>query len=170
MTATGLRTHLCGDLRPEHIGQRVAVCGWVAKRREHGEKLAFLDLRDHSGIVQCVVEGTVEGRSEWVVRVTGTVSARPEGTVNPELGTGAVELSECQVDVLAQAEPPPFPVDDRTDADESVRLRHRYVDLRRPRMQANLRLRGRVLGAMRSAMARQGFVEVETPLLWTPTP
>jgi aspartyl-tRNA synthetase len=170
VSATGMRTHRCGDLRPEHVGTRVAVCGWVARRREHGEKLAFLDLRDHSGIVQCVVDGAAEGRSEWVLRVTGMLSMRPEGTVNPELATGAVELTDCEVEVLARAEPPPFPVDDRAESDEAVRLRYRYVDLRRPRMQANLRLRGRVLGAMRAAMARQGFVEVETPLLWTPTP
>jgi len=170
VTATGMRTHECGELRPADVGSRASVCGWVARRREHGEKLAFLDVRDHSGIIQCVVDGSAEGRSEWVVRVTGTVARRPEGTVNPELATGEIELTDCEVEVLAKAEPPPFPVDDRTDSEESVRLRYRFVDLRRPRMQANLRLRSRVLGAMRSAMARQGFVEVETPLLWTPTP
>ena len=165
-----MRTHLCGELGLGQVGERVTVCGWVARRREHGEKLAFVDLRDHSGVVQCVVDGSVDGRSEWVLRVTGTLAARPEGTVNPELATGQVELTECEVEVLNRAEPPPFAVDDRTDSDESVRLRHRYVDLRRPRMQGNLRLRSRVLAAMRAAMARQGFVEVETPLLWTPTP
>ena len=95
---------------------------------------------------------------------------RPEGTVNPELPTGEIELTECEVEVLSQADPPPFPVDDRAEVDESVRLRYRFVDLRRPRMQRNLRLRARVLGAMRAAMVRQGFCEVETPLLWTPTP
>ncbi len=171
MTATtGMRTHLCGELRPEHVGARVALCGWVGRRREHGEHLSFVDLRDFSGAVQCVVDGSVDVRSEWVVRVQGTVAQRPEGTVNPELSTGEVELTECEVEVLSQAEPPPFPVDDRAEVDESVRLRYRYVDLRRPRMQHNLRLRGRVLGAMRAAMVRQGFCEVETPLLWTPTP
>jgi aspartyl-tRNA synthetase len=167
---TAMRTHLCGELRPEHVDARVALCGWVARRREHGEHLSFVDLRDHSGTVQCVVDGSVDVRSEWVLRVEGTVRLRPEGTVNPELATGEVELSDCTVEVLSQAEPPPFPVDDRAEVDESVRLRYRYVDLRRPRMQRNLRLRGRVLGAMRAAMVRQGFCEVETPLLWTPTP
>ncbi|HEY5023638.1 MAG TPA: aspartate--tRNA ligase [Acidimicrobiales bacterium] len=171
MTATtGMRTHVCGELRAEHVDTRVALCGWVGRRREHGEHLSFLDLRDYSGIVQCVVDGSVDVRSEWVVRVEGTVRLRPEGTMNPELPTGEVELAECEVEILAQAEPPPFPVDDRAEVDESVRLRYRFVDLRRPRMQRNLRLRARVLGAMRAAMVRQGFCEVETPLLWTPTP
>jgi len=165
-----MRTHLCGELRAEHVGARVALCGWVARRREHGEHLLFLDLRDYSGTVQCVVDGSIDVRSEWVVRVGGTVRLRPEGTVNPELPTGEVELAEVEVEVLSQAEPPPFPVDDRAEVDESVRLKYRFVDLRRPHMQRNLRLRGRVLGAMRAAMVRQGFCEVETPLLWTPTP
>jgi aspartyl-tRNA synthetase len=170
VTATGMRTHLCGELRVTDIDARVTVCGWVARRREHGEHLSFVDLRDHSGIVQCVVDGSVDVRSEWVVRVTGTVRGRPEGTANAELSTGEVELVEVEVQVLSEAEPPPFPVDDRAEVDESVRLRYRFVDLRRPRMQRNLRLRGRVLAAMRAAMVRQGFCEVETPLLWTPTP
>jgi len=169
-STTGMRTHLCGELRAEHVGARVALCGWVARRREHGEHLLFLDLRDYSGTVQCVVDGSIDVRSEWVVRVGGTVRLRPEGTVNPELPTGEVELAEVEVEVLSQAEPPPFPVDDRAEVDESVRLKYRFVDLRRPHMQRNLRLRGRVLGAMRAAMVRQGFCEVETPLLWTPTP
>ncbi len=171
MTATtGMRTHLCGELGLEDVDGRVALCGWVGRRREHGEHLSFLDLRDHSGIVQCVVDGSVDVRGEWVVRVLGTVRRRPEGTVNSDLPTGEVEITECEVEVLSQAEPPPFPVDDRAEVDESVRLRYRFVDLRRPHMQRNLRLRGRVLGAMRAAMVRQGFCEVETPLLWTPTP
>ncbi len=117
-----------------------------------------------------MVDGTVDVRSEWVLRVEGTVALRPEGTVNPDLPTGEIELTDCAVEVLAQADPPPFPVDDRAEVDESVRLRYRFVDLRRPRMQHNLRLRARVLAAMRAAMVRQGFCEVETPLLWTPTP
>ncbi len=168
--ATSLRTHLCGTLRGEDIGTTVTVCGWVAKRREHGEHLAFIDLRDHTGIVQCVIPGTVDVRSEYVLAVQGTVRPRPEGTVNPELPTGQVELGECTVTVLNRAEPPPFAVDDRVEVDEGIRLKHRFVDLRRPRMQANLRLRAVVNGALRAAMDRQGFVEVETPLLWAPTP
>ena len=140
--AFGLRTHWCGELRPEHAGQTVSVCGWVARRREHGEHLAFMDLRDREGVVQCVIDGSVDVRSEWVVRVTGVVRVRPEGTVNPELASGEVELGECEVEVLNTAEPPPFPVAERVDTDETVRLRHRYVDLRRDRMQRNLRAAG----------------------------
>ena len=134
--ATSMRTHLCGELRPDHIGQTVSVCGWVGRRREHGEHLAFVDLRDHSGIVQCVINDDVDVRSEYVLRVTGVVRERPEGTVNESLPTGHIELGECQVEVLRKADPPPFPIDARADdVDENIRLQHRYLDLRRERMQ-----------------------------------
>ena len=165
-----MRTHLCGVLRAADIGTEVRLCGWVARRREHGEHLAFVDLRDHSGIVQCVIDGTVDVRSEWVIAVTGMVRGRPEGTVNPGLATGDIEIGDCTIEVLNESEPPPFSVDDRAESDEPVRLKYRYVDLRRSRMQYNLRLRGRVNAAIRAAMVRQGFVEIETPLLWAPTP
>jgi aspartyl-tRNA synthetase len=165
-----MRTRMCGTLGTDQVGSTVQVCGWVAKRREHGEHLAFLDVRDHTGVVQCVVPGTVDVRSEYVVQVSGTLRLRPEGTVNPELPTGEVEIADCTVTVLNTAEPPPFAVDDRAEVDEVNRLRHRYVDLRRPKMQANLRLRASVNSSLRAAMERQGFVEVETPLLWAPTP
>jgi aspartyl-tRNA synthetase len=166
-----LRTHHCGELRVEHIDQRVSVCGWVNRRREHGEHLAFVDLRDHTGVVQCVINDDVDVRSEFVLRVTGTVRHRPEGTENPNLGTGQVELGECEVEILNQAEPPPFPMDERADdVDELLRLRYRYLDLRRDRMQRNLRIRSRVNAAIRAAMDRQGFVEVETPMLMPSTP
>ncbi len=168
--ATSLRTRMCGTLRAADVGSTVTVCGWVAKRREHGEHLAFIDVRDHTGIVQCVIPGTVDVRSEYVIAVEGRVRLRPEGTVNPDLATGQVEISECTVTVLNAADPPPLAVDDRVEVDESLRLKYRYVDLRRPRMQANLRLRATVNRALRAAMDRQGFVEVETPLLWSPTP
>src|ERR1017187_2137516 len=168
--ATSLRDLLCGSVNENHVGERVSVCGWVAKRREHGEHLAFLDLRDRSGVLQAVVEGSVDVRSEYVVRVTGTVTPRPEGTVNVRLATGAVELSDCQVEVLALADAPPFQLDDRVDIDEQVRLRYRFLDLRRDQMQRNLRLRAKVNAALRQAMDAQGFCEVETPLLWAPTP
>ena len=168
--ATSMRTRMCGSLRAGDVGSRVTVCGWVAKRREHGEHLAFIDLRDHTGIVQCVVPGTVDVRSEYVVAVEGLVRARPDGTVNPELPTGEVELADCTVTLLNAAEPPPFGVDDRVEVDEVIRLKHRFVDLRRPKMQANLRMRSAVNASLRTAMVRQGFVEVETPLLWAPTP
>jgi aspartyl-tRNA synthetase len=165
-----MRTDRCGTLRPDDIGRQVAVCGWVARRREHGEHLAFVDLRDHTGVVQCVVDGSVDVRSEYVVRIVGTVRARPEGTDNANLATGHIELGECQVEVLNVAEPPPFQLDERVDVDEMVRLAHRYVDLRTDRMQRNLRLRAKVNGALRRAMDDQGFVEVETPMLIASTP
>jgi aspartyl-tRNA synthetase len=148
----------------------VSICGWVARRREHGEHLAFMDVRDREGVVQCVIDGSVDVRSEWVVRVTGVVRARPEGTANPELATGEVELGECEVEVLNSAEPPPFPVAERVDTDETVRLRYRYVDLRRDRMQRNLRARATANSAIRRAMEAQGFVEIETPMLIASTP
>ena len=165
-----MRTDLCGALRATDIGREVAVCGWVASRREHGEHLAFVDVRDHTGSVQCVVDGAHDLRSEYVVRVTGTVRARPEGTANPDLPTGDVEVGDCAVEVLSRATAPPFPISDRIDADEIVRLRHRYVDLRRPRLQRNLRLRATVNRAIRASMDAQGFVEVETPMLVASTP
>jgi aspartyl-tRNA synthetase len=168
--AWGLRTHWCGELRPSHVGETVSLCGWVARRREHGEHLAFLDLRDREGVVQCVIDGSVDLRNEWVVRVTGTVRTRPEGTANPTLATGEVEVGDCQVEVLNPAEPSPFPVDDRVDTDETLRLRYRYVDLRRERMQRNLRARATANSAIRRSMEAQGFVEIETPMLIASTP
>jgi aspartyl-tRNA synthetase len=167
---TSLRTHLCGVLRAADVGTTVRLCGWVARRREHGEHLAFVDLRDHSGVVQLVIDNKVDVRSEWVIAVTGTVRRRPEGTVNPGLDTGEVEVGDCTVEVLNESEPPPIPLDERNESDEPARIKYRYVDLRRPRMQKNLRLRARVNAAIRGAMERQGFCEVETPLLWAPTP
>ena len=165
-----LRTTYCGELRTEDAGRQVALCGWVARRREHGEHLAFVDLRDHTGLVQCVVDHAHDLRSEYVLRVTGTVRVRPAGTANPSLATGEVEVGDCRVEVLSTAEPPPFPVADQIDADEVVRLRHRYVDLRRDRMQRNLRLRALVNATLRRAMEDQGLLEVETPMLMGSTP
>ncbi len=167
---TSMRDMLCGSVNESMIGTSVTVCGWVARRREHGEHLAFVDLRDRSGVLQVVVDGSVDVRSEYVIKVTGTVTARPEGTVNAALPTGKVEITNCTVEVLNAAEPPPFQLDDRRDIDEQVRLKYRYLDLRRSQMQNNLRLRAKVLRAVRAAMDRQGFCEIETPLLWAPTP
>jgi aspartyl-tRNA synthetase len=168
---TSMRTHMCGEIRTSDVSQTVTVCGWVAKRREHGDKLAFVDLRDHSGIVQCVIDNAVDVRSEYVVKITGVVRPRPEGTVNANLSTGEVEIGECVVEVLRSAEPPPFPVDARADdVDENVRLQYRYIDIRRERMQKNLRTRAKVNSAVRTAMENQGFVEVETPMLVPSTP
>ncbi|MFZ9622081.1 MAG: aspartate--tRNA ligase [Ilumatobacteraceae bacterium] len=170
-TSTSLRTHSCGQLGAGHVGSRVTLAGWVARRREHGDKLAFLDVRDFSGVMQCVIDDGTDARSEWVVQVTGTVTARPAGTVNANLSTGEVELTDCTLVVLNAAEPPPFPIDQRADeVDENIRLKFRYLDVRRERMQRNLRLRASVNSAIRTAMEGQGFVEVETPLLMPSTP
>ena len=170
-SSTTLRTHTCGELTPAHVGKQVTLAGWVSRRREHGDKLAFVDLRDFSGVMQCVIDNGADARSEWVVQVTGTVSARPAGTINTNLPTGEVELTNCTLTVLNAAEPPPFPIDQRADeVDENIRLKYRYLDVRRERMQRNLRLRAGVNSAIRTAMESQGFVEVETPLLMPSTP
>ena len=165
-----MRTDYCGDLRLDDIGRQVAVCGWVARRREHGEHLAFIDVRDRSGLVQCVVDGAHDLRSEYVVRVTGTVRRRPEGTANPGLPTGEIELGPCEVEILSVAEPPPFQIDERVEVDETIRLRYRYLDLRAERMQRNLQVRATVNSALRRAMEAQGFTEIETPMLIASTP
>lgn len=163
--ATAMRTDLCGRLRLADAGRTVTVCGWVDRRREHSEHLAFVDLRDRTGIVQCVVDGARDLRGEYVVRITGTVRARPEGTANDRLATGEIELADCEVEVLSASEPPPFPLHERTEVDETIRLRYRYVDLRTERLQRNLRARAAVNSAVRRAMEAQGFAEVETPML-----
>lgn len=170
-SSTTLRTHTCGELTAAHVGKQVTLAGWVSRRREHGDKLAFVDVRDFSGVMQCVIDDGADARSEWVVQVAGTVSARPAGTINPNLPTGEVELTNCTLTVLNAAEPPPFPIDQRADdVDENIRLKFRYLDVRRERMQRNLRLRAGVNSAIRTAMENQGFVEVETPLLMPSTP
>ncbi|MSZ59977.1 MAG: aspartate--tRNA ligase [Actinobacteria bacterium] len=166
-----MRTHMCGELDIASVGQTVSLCGWVARRREHGEHLAFVDIRDHSGIMQCVVDNNVDVRSEYVIKVTGVVRARPEGTINTSLTTGMVEIGDCVVEILNSAEPPPFPVDARADdVDESIRLKFRYLDIRRERMQKNLRVRAQINSAIRHSMETNGFVEVETPFLMPSTP
>ena len=168
--STTMRTDRCGDLRITDVGRTVTLCGWVDRRREHGEHLAFVDLRDRSGVVQLVVDGAHDLRSEFVLRATGTVRERPADTANEALATGEVEIEIEAVEVLSVAEPPPFPLDERTDIDEVLRLRHRYVDLRRPRLQHNLEVRAQVNSAVRRAMEEQGFIEVETPMLVASTP
>ena len=171
MSSTSMRTHQCGELRPEQIGATVSLCGWVATRREHGEKLAFVDLRDHSGVTQCVVDNSVDVRPEYVIRVTGTVAARPTENVNSRIPTGGIELQDCVVEVLNAADAPPFPINERADqVAENTRLQFRFLDIRRDRMQRNLRLRAAVNSAIRRAMEAQDFVEVETPMLVPSTP
>ena len=165
-----MRTHYCGELRSSDIGSTVTVCGWVDTRRVHSEHLAFIDLRDHTGIIQCVVDEKLDLRSEFVVSITGTVRSRFEGKSNEKLSTGEVELGDCSVELLSSAEPPPFPMHERSEVDENIRLRHRYLDLRKTRMQKNLRIRAQVNSAIRNAMEKQVFVEIETPMLIASTP
>ena len=165
-----MRTDYCGRLSSDDVGRTVTVCGWVSKRREHGEHLAFVDLRDRTGVVQCVVDHAHDIRSEYVLAVTGTVRERPSETVNDELATGAIEIGEASVEVLSQADPTPFQLSGRVEVDETLRIRHRYLDLRTDRMQRNLRSRSLVNSAIRTAMDAQEFVEVETPMLIASTP
>jgi aspartyl-tRNA synthetase len=171
-----MRTHRAGELRAGDVGSAVAVCGWIAHRRDHGGKV-FLDVRDSAGLVQIVVDPDHASfelagrlRNEWVVRIEGDVRARPEGTVNTELPTGEVEVVARTIEVLNESEPSPFPLDERTDVDEVLRLRYRYLDLRREHMQRNLRMRATVNRAMRESMVAQDFVEIETPMLIASTP
>ncbi|HUY85823.1 MAG TPA: aspartate--tRNA ligase, partial [Acidimicrobiales bacterium] len=168
--AVGMRTDWCGELRSTDVGRQASICGWVARKREHSQHLAFIDVRDRTGIVQCVVDQSVDLRSEYVVRVTGTLSMRPEGTINLHIPTGEIELSDCIVEILNEAEPPPFSLEEWSDADEAIRLKYRFVDIRREKMRNHLELRSTVNAALRNSMIEQGFTEVETPMLWTPTP
>ncbi|MDR7484189.1 MAG: aspartate--tRNA ligase [Armatimonadota bacterium] len=177
---TAMRTHTCGELRPDHIGTPVRLAGWVQRRRDLGG-LIFLDLRDRDGIVQVVVNPSdpdgaaaaqvAEGvRAEYVVRVDGTVAPRPEGTSNPRLATGEIEVRARRLDVLSPSLTPPFPPADEAEVDEALRLRYRFLDLRRPRMIRNLTLRHRTCMAVREVLDRMGFIEVETPMLIRSTP
>ncbi len=169
-----MRTHHAGALGEGDIGSRVTVAGWVQKRRDHGG-IAFIDIRDASGLIQVVADPAEhprvdELRMEYCLSVTGTVRRRLEGTENPDLATGLVEIGAEEVEVLAPARTLPFMIDDRVEVDERVRLQHRYLDLRRPRMAANLRARSRATAAIRRAFDEMGFLEVETPTLINSTP
>lgn len=171
-----MRTDRAGDLRGDDKGREVTLCGWVARRRDHGG-VVFLDLRDAGGIVQVVVDPTAPGceaahrvRAEWVLQIRGGVRTRPDGTVNADMATGEIEVAAESVDVLSESEAIPFPLDDHTDVDEILRLRYRYLDLRRAPMQRNLRIRAAVNRGLRSSMEAEGFVEVETPMLIASTP
>ena len=172
------KSHFCGDLRKEHIGQEVTLSGWVHRRRDHGG-LVFIDLRDSQGLVQVIFHPdeapqahTLAGdvRNEFVLRVRGEVAARQPGTENRNLPTGEIEVRVQEVEVLNAARTPPFPVNEETEVEELLRLRYRYLDLRRERMQRNLWLRHRVIAFMRRFLGERGFIEIETPILTNSTP
>ncbi len=173
------RTHHCGELRESEVGQEVTVCGWVSRRRDHGG-LIFVDLRDRSGYVQVVYDEAKMGedafhkaeslRSEFVIAVRGSVRARSEDTVNPKMETGKIEIVCSELRILNKAKTPPFYIQDDLDVDEMLRLKYRYLDLRRPEMQKNIMLRHRVAKIMRDYFDNLGFLEIETPMLCKSTP
>jgi aspartyl-tRNA synthetase len=175
---TALRTHTCGELQRDRAGETVTLCGWVWRRRDHGG-VTFVDLRDRDGLVQLVFHpedapnahaAAQHLGSETVARVTGEVRARPPGTVNPELPTGEVEVAVSEIEVLSAADTPPFVIEDRIEASEELRLRYRYLDLRRPEMTKVLGLRHTINRIIRDEMEARDFLEVETPLLGRSTP
>jgi aspartyl-tRNA synthetase len=171
-----IRTHGAGTLRAEHAGTTVTVAGWVAHRRDHGG-VAFVDVRDASGVVQVVIRdemleasGAHDLRNEYCVQVTGEVSLRPEGNANPDLPTGEIEVVTAELEVLSPAAPLPFQIDERVNVSEEVRLKYRYLDLRRPGPAAAIRLRSEVNRVARTVLAGRGFVEIETPTMTRSTP
>ena len=167
-----IRTHDAGSLRAEHAGQTVTLAGWVARRRDHGG-VTFIDLREASGVVQVVVRDEAVAhqlRNEFCIQLTGEVGLRPEGNANPELPTGDVEVVAGELVVLSAAAPLPFPIDDHVDVGEEVRLKYRYLDLRRTAPNHAIRLRSKVNKAARDVLDDHGFVEVETPTLTRSTP
>jgi aspartyl-tRNA synthetase len=172
-----MRSHYCGDLRSEHIGEDVTLCGWVHRRRDHGGVI-FLDLRDREGITQVVFDPDREDsfnladsvRNEYVVEVRGTVRGRPEGTINKEMGTGEIEVLGKELVILNKSETPPFQLDEHQQVGEDVRLRHRYIDLRRPEIQRKLRFRSKITHNIRNYLEDNGFLDIETPILTRATP
>ena len=173
-----MRTHRCGDLRSDHAGTEVKLCGWVHSRRDHGG-VTFIDLRDTAGLVQVVFNPqTSQGahdvaqelRSEFCVQVTGKVKPRDADKLNPRIGTGEVELAATEITILSRSETPPFQIDDYQEADEAIRLRYRYLDLRREHMNRNIKLRCQIVTGIRNFFNEEGFVEIETPMLTRSTP
>ena len=173
-----LKNHNCGELRKNHAGQKVTLAGWVHRRRDHGGKV-FIDLRDREGIVQVVFNPQVSKeayevagslRSEYVIQVAGEVSPRPEGTENPKLATGDIEVTAKEAVILNPSKTPPFYINDDEDVEESLCLKSRYLYLRRPRMKDNLLLRHKMIKFIRDFLDEKGFVEIETPILIKSTP
>ena len=173
-----LRTHTCGDLSKQHIGERVTLCGWVQSVRDHGGVI-FINLRDRYGETQIVCDPRRDQeshreaervRKEWVVRASGVVEARPPESLNPNMATGEIEIACDKLETLSVAQTPPLEIDDSKVANEEIRLRYRYLDLRRPSMQRNLTIRHRVAQAVRQYLSDRGFLEIETPLFVRSTP
>tara|TARA_B100001059_G_scaffold43587_1_gene35815 strand:+ start:2216 stop:3988 length:1773 start_codon:yes stop_codon:yes gene_type:complete len=172
-----MRSNYCGEINDSFVGQSVELCGWVHRRRDHGGVI-FLDLRDREGIAQIVFDpdqkesfaAAEEVRSEFVIRVTGLIRMRPEGTINLDMKTGKVEVLGQQLDILNRAETPPFPLDEHGSVGEDVRLRYRYIDLRRSEMSDRLRFRSKVSNTVRNFLDSHGFLDIETPLLTKATP
>jgi aspartyl-tRNA synthetase len=173
-----LKSHYCGELRKSNAGQQVALAGWVHRRRDHGG-LVFIDLRDSSGLVQVVFDpneapdatrAVHDVRGEYVLLVRGEIAPRKKGTENPNLPTGEIELRARELEVLNASRTPPFPINEETEVEELLRLRYRYLDLRRERMARNLRLRHQVISFIRQHLSDRGFVEIETPILTNSTP
>jgi aspartyl-tRNA synthetase len=173
-----LKTHNCGELRVEHVGQQITLAGWVHRWRDQGG-LVFLDLRDRWGVTQVKIDQSTapaahevarDARSEWVLQITGTVIRRPDGMANPDLATGQVEVEASTLTVLNRAKTPPFYINKDEKVEEALRMRYRYLDLRRPNMQRNLVLRHNVVRFIRNFLSDRGFVEIETPILFKTTP
>ena len=172
-----MRSHYCGELNLSHDGQEITLCGWVHRRRDHGGVI-FLDLRDREGITQVVVDPDTEeafaladkARSEYVLKITGFVRPRPEGTVNANMSTGEIEVLGKQVEILNEAQTPPFQIEGYTEVGEDVRLRSRVVDLRRPEMQEKMITRSKAASVIRRFMDEKGFLDIETPMLTRATP
>ena len=172
-----MRSHYCGELNEQHVGQEVVLCGWAHRRRDHGGVI-FVDLRDLEGIAQVVIDpDTKESfaiaetvRNEFVLKITGIVRLRPEGTSNEVMGTGRIEVLGKKLEVLNAAKTPPFQLDEHADVGEDIRLRYRYIDLRRPEMAERLRFRSKVSNSIRNFLDDNGFLDIETPLLTKATP
>lgn len=172
-----MRSHYCGQLNESLDGQEITLCGWVHRRRDHGGVI-FLDIRDREGLAQVVFDPdraetfakADRVRSEYVVKITGKVRLRPAGAVNPNMASGAIEVLGYELDVLNEAETPPFPLNEYTDVGEETRLRYRFVDLRRPEMAEKLKLRSRITSSIRRYLDDNGFLDVETPILTRATP
>lgn len=175
--STMMRSHYCGQLNESLDGQEITLCGWVHRRRDHGGVI-FLDVRDREGLAQVVFDpdraetfaAADRVRSEYVIKVTGKVRLRPAGAVNPNIASGAIEVLGYELEVLNDAETPPFPLNEYSDVGEETRLRYRFIDLRRPEMAEKLKLRSRITASIRRYLDENGFLDVETPILGRPTP